>query len=166
VSLTLAAPASAEAVFEFWVPQSNGRADVAVIGTTMDGFEIKTERDSLRRLPRQADAYSRVFDHCHAVLAHRHVDRAQAHHIGYVDWRQHDTLCDSGSCNTSGNQVGVWQTILHDDHSITGKDKCATSGGVDGYFGSTIKTDTKAWQNWLGLSNDGIVGRQHVGQGA
>ncbi len=70
------APPSAEAVCEFWVPQSNGRADVAVIGTTMDGFEIKTERDSLRRLPRQADAYSRVFDHCHAVLAHRHVDRA------------------------------------------------------------------------------------------
>lgn len=67
------APPSTEAIFEFWVPQSNERADVAVIGTTMDGFEIKTERDSLKRLARQADAYTRVFDRCHAVLAHRHV---------------------------------------------------------------------------------------------
>jgi hypothetical protein len=70
------APPSSEAVFEFWVPQSNERADVAVIGATMEGFEIKTERDSLKRLPRQADAYKRVFDRCHAVLAHRHVDEA------------------------------------------------------------------------------------------
>lgn len=66
----------AEAVFEFWVPQSNERADVAIIGMTMDGFEIKTERDTLKRLPRQADAYARVFDRCHVVLARRHVDRA------------------------------------------------------------------------------------------
>ncbi len=70
------APPSAEVIFEFWVPQTNERADVAVVGATMDGFEIKTERDSLKRLPRQADAYTRLFDRCHAVLAHRHVDRA------------------------------------------------------------------------------------------
>jgi hypothetical protein len=65
-----------EAIFEFWVPQSNTRADVAVVGATMDGFEIKTERDSLKRLPRQADAYTRVFDFCHVVLAQRHVEGA------------------------------------------------------------------------------------------
>lgn len=70
------APPPTEAIFEFWVPQSNERADVAVIGTTIDGFEIKTDRDSLKRLPRQADAYTRVFDRCYAILAHRHVDRA------------------------------------------------------------------------------------------
>jgi hypothetical protein len=58
------------------MPKSNARADVALIGTTMDGFEIKTESDSLKRLPRQADAYTRVFDRCHVVLARRHVDRA------------------------------------------------------------------------------------------
>lgn len=70
------APSSTETVYEFWVPKSNERADVAVIGTAMEGFEIKTERDSLKRLPRQAEAYARVFDRCHVVLAHRHVDRA------------------------------------------------------------------------------------------
>jgi hypothetical protein len=76
VEVLAGAAPSAEAVFEFWVPLSNERADVAVIGTTMDGFEIKTERDTLKRLPRQASAYTRVFDRCHIVLAHRHVDGA------------------------------------------------------------------------------------------
>lgn len=70
------APPSAEAIYEFWIPQSNERADVAVVGTMLDGFEIKTDRDSLKRLPRQVDAYSRVFDRCHVVLAPRHIDRA------------------------------------------------------------------------------------------
>lgn len=76
LELLSSAPATAEAVYEFWVPQSNERADIAVIGIRLDGFEIKTEQDTLKRLPRQADAYSRVFDRCHAVLACRHVDRA------------------------------------------------------------------------------------------
>lgn len=70
------APPCAEAIFEFWLPRSNARADVAVVGATIDGFEIKTERDSLKRLPRQADAYARIFDRCHVVLAQRHVERA------------------------------------------------------------------------------------------
>jgi hypothetical protein len=70
------APSIAEVVYEFWVPRSHERADVAVISTTIEGFEIKTERDTLKRLPRQAEAYTRIFDRCHAVLAHRHVDKA------------------------------------------------------------------------------------------
>lgn len=63
-------------VDEFWVPRSNERADLAVIGTHIDGFEIKTERDTLRRLPRQAGAYARLFDRCTAVVAGRHLDAA------------------------------------------------------------------------------------------
>jgi hypothetical protein len=66
-----------EAVYEFWVPRSNERADVAIIGgCTFEGFEIKTDRDTLKRLPRQAQAYSRLFDRCSVVLAPRHVDAA------------------------------------------------------------------------------------------
>jgi hypothetical protein len=63
-------------VDEFWMPRSNERADLAVIGRWMDGFEIKTDRDSLQRLPRQAVAYGRVFDRCTAVVAEKHTDRA------------------------------------------------------------------------------------------
>jgi hypothetical protein len=59
-------------VDELWVPRSNERADIAVIGRWMDGFEIKTERDTLKRLPRQMIAYGRLFDRCTAVVAERH----------------------------------------------------------------------------------------------
>ena len=42
----------------------------------MSAFEIKTERDTLRRLPRQATAYARLFDQCTVVVAERHVAAA------------------------------------------------------------------------------------------
>lgn len=71
----LAAVAGArDTVDEFWVPRSNERADLAVIGRSMDGFEIKTERDTLRRLPRQVEAYGRLFDRCTVVIAEKHAD--------------------------------------------------------------------------------------------
>jgi hypothetical protein len=68
----------AEALYEFWVPRSNERADVAVVGTAMLGFEIKTDRDTLKRLPRQVEAYSRVFDRCTLVVAERHLSAGLA----------------------------------------------------------------------------------------
>ena len=60
-------------VEEFWVPATCERADLAVVGEQLWGFEIKSSRDSLRRLPRQVEAFSRLFDHCTAVLATRHL---------------------------------------------------------------------------------------------
>lgn len=65
-----------ETVDEFWVPRSHERADMAVIGRLLTGFEIKTERDTLRRLPRQAGAYGRVFDRCTVVVAAKHSNAA------------------------------------------------------------------------------------------
>lgn len=67
-----------DTVDEFWVPRSHERADLAVIGRSLDGFEIKTERDTLRRLPRQIDAYGRLFDRCSVVVAEKHCDEATA----------------------------------------------------------------------------------------
>jgi hypothetical protein len=66
----------AEAVYEFWVPCSSERADVAVIGEELCGYEIKTERDTLKRLPRQAAAYGRLFDQCTIVGGERHIGAA------------------------------------------------------------------------------------------
>lgn len=65
-----------DTVDELWVPRSNERADMAVIGRWLDGFEIKTERDTLKRLPRQIIAYGRLFDRCTAVVAERHEQSA------------------------------------------------------------------------------------------
>jgi hypothetical protein len=63
---------------EFWVPRSHERLDLAVVGARMHGFEIKTERDTLRRLPRQARAYGRVMDRCTVVLAEKHLEQARS----------------------------------------------------------------------------------------
>jgi hypothetical protein len=64
-----------DALEELWVPRSHERADLALIGHRMDGFEIKTERDTLRRLPRQVGAYGRLFDRCVVVVAEKHHEK-------------------------------------------------------------------------------------------
>lgn len=57
---------------EFWIPRSNERADLVAVREVLEAFEIKTAPDRLGRLPRQVTAFSRLFDHCTAVIAERH----------------------------------------------------------------------------------------------
>lgn len=53
------------------------RVDFAVINGSLTGFELKSERDTLLRLPKQAATYSRVFDYVHLVSAQNHIDHAR-----------------------------------------------------------------------------------------
>jgi hypothetical protein len=71
-------PGLSETIYEFWVPRTNERADIVAIAASLWGFEIKTDRDTLNRLPRQVEAYSRLFDRCMIVLAESHLDAALA----------------------------------------------------------------------------------------
>ena len=58
---------------ELTLGTSGTRADVAVLADAeLIGLEIKTERDSLRRLPSQLEAYARYFDHVVVVAAPCH----------------------------------------------------------------------------------------------
>lgn len=52
------------------------RVDVAVVNGFLSGFELKSELDTLRRLPAQAEAYSRVFDLMTLVVAEKHHEKA------------------------------------------------------------------------------------------
>jgi len=52
------------------------RVDVAVINGRFGGYEIKSDRDTLERLPTQAELYGRVFDTMSLVAGPRHIDRA------------------------------------------------------------------------------------------
>lgn len=45
------------------------RVDVAVLADEMIGYELKSARDTLKRLPKQVDWYSRVLDQAHVVEA-------------------------------------------------------------------------------------------------
>jgi hypothetical protein len=51
------------------------RADVAVIGEVLEGFEIKAGRDTLARLSRQVQAYDQVFERCWVVTVQAHQGR-------------------------------------------------------------------------------------------
>jgi hypothetical protein len=53
------------------------RVDFAVINGALTGFELKSERDTLARLPRQMATYSRVFDYVYLVAAESHINRAR-----------------------------------------------------------------------------------------
>lgn len=52
------------------------RVDLVVVNCALHGYEIKSARDRLDRLPRQVEIYSRVLDYCTLVIETRVVDRA------------------------------------------------------------------------------------------
>ncbi|BBB12513.1 sce7726 family protein [Sphingopyxis sp. FD7] len=74
---------------ELTLGTSGTRADVAVLSDEeLIGLEIKTERDSLRRLPSQIEAYARYFDHVVIVAAPCHfADLAEMDLHGASVWR-------------------------------------------------------------------------------
>jgi hypothetical protein len=47
------------------------RVDLAAVNGSLHGFEIKSDRDSLRRLARQVDLYSQVLDRATLVVGER-----------------------------------------------------------------------------------------------
>ena len=61
---------------ELGLCQGSARIDLAVVGDQLHGYEIKSERDSLRRLAAQATVYSKVFDSVTLVCGGQHVSRA------------------------------------------------------------------------------------------
>lgn len=52
----------------------DSRIDVAVINGALLGFEIKSERDNLRRLPSQVESYLRVLDFLTIITCKNHIN--------------------------------------------------------------------------------------------
>jgi hypothetical protein len=52
------------------------RVDIAVVNGILHGYEIKSDADTLERLPKQIDVYNRVLDKATLVVGRRHADRA------------------------------------------------------------------------------------------
>jgi hypothetical protein len=53
------------------------RIDIAVINGQIEGYELKSERDTLERLPAQRDIYNKVLDRISLVVAENHHDAAE-----------------------------------------------------------------------------------------
>ena len=64
-------------VDEMGVWSGTVRIDIAVINGEICGYELKSDRDTLTRLPLQADVYSRVFDKVTLVVGERHSRKAR-----------------------------------------------------------------------------------------
>ncbi len=60
-------------VRELSLRQGTVRADLAVISDRIHGYEIKSARDDMRRLPGQAELYGEVFDTVTVVTVPRHL---------------------------------------------------------------------------------------------
>ena len=58
---------------ELGICQGRARIDIAVVNTLLHGYEIKSDRDSLRRLPSQVKMYSKVVDKATIVVGYRHL---------------------------------------------------------------------------------------------
>ena len=58
---------------ELGVCRGRVRVDVAVVNGSLHGYEIKSDRDSLRRLNRQVAMYSHVLDQATLVVGDRHL---------------------------------------------------------------------------------------------
>ncbi|HTT82018.1 MAG TPA: sce7726 family protein [Rhizomicrobium sp.] len=63
-------------VEEMGVWSGSVRIDLAVINGELHGIELKSDRDTLERLPFQAQLYSRVFDRVELVVGAKHSEKA------------------------------------------------------------------------------------------
>ncbi|MCH7713599.1 MAG: cold-shock protein, partial [Chloroflexi bacterium] len=65
----------ADTVFieEFGICRGQGRVDLAVVNSVFHGYEIKSNRDSMRRLENQVTQYSKVLDRATIVVGDRHL---------------------------------------------------------------------------------------------
>lgn len=64
-------------VEELGLLQGAARVDLAVVNGSISAFEIKSERDTLRRLDGQAEAYGKVFDAVTLVASRTHLRNAR-----------------------------------------------------------------------------------------
>src|SRR6266849_4305930 len=64
-------------VEEMGVWSGSVRIDIAIINGALTGYELKSDSDTLERLPRQLALYGRVFDYLHLIVGKRHVEKAQ-----------------------------------------------------------------------------------------
>lgn len=61
---------------EMSILRGAARIDVAVVNGILHGYELKSDRDTLVRLPEQVESYCDVFDQLTLVVGERHVQHA------------------------------------------------------------------------------------------
>lgn len=65
-------------VEEMGIWSGSVRIDLAVINGKLTGIELKSDSDTLKRLPLQAEIYSKVFDNVIIVVGSKYAERAKS----------------------------------------------------------------------------------------
>lgn len=60
-------------ISEFTLSETGTRADIAVVNGSLHGFELKSDLDTLNRLPSQMQGYNAIFDKITIVVGKKHV---------------------------------------------------------------------------------------------
>ena len=84
-------------VIDEFVVGERGRIDIAVISDHLVGYELKSDLDTLNRLPRQMEVFGDVFHYCTLVVTSRHLPKARqvlrrGWGLAVVDRTDDDTL--------------------------------------------------------------------------
>ena len=75
-SYRLKSKCPADIIEELGVKNGAVRIDMAVVNGIMHGYEIKSDRDTLHRLPNQMNEYNKVFDKITLVVGISHLHEA------------------------------------------------------------------------------------------
>jgi|ERR1043166_4228902 hypothetical protein len=60
---------------ELGLCMGNARVDLAVVNGSLNGYEIKSERDTLQRLPHQVEIYGKALDYITIVASSLHLEK-------------------------------------------------------------------------------------------
>lgn len=148
----------AQIIEELGVQHGTARIDIAIVNGTIHGYEIKSDRDTLHRLPEQVEEFNAIFDKITLVVGKRHL--YQAMHI-IPDWwgvTMAKVDVDKGvffqtirETETNQNQKGIsiarllWRSealnILEEQNEATGV-RCKPRESVYEKLAGVLDTDT------------------------
>lgn len=141
---------------ELTLGTSGTRADVALLSDAeLIGLEIKTERDNLRRLPAQLEAYSQYFDHVVVVAAQCHFSELAGMDLyGASVWRSSRDGLDpviTGKVNSVSSQAYLDLMTRHEKKEVVAK----TAATVREYYFDTFtrrygQTSRTLWRSVAG----------------
>lgn len=60
---------------EFSSSYSSARIDISVLNGSLHGYEIKSERDTLERLPKQVEYYTKIFEYITVVTTEKYIKK-------------------------------------------------------------------------------------------
>jgi hypothetical protein len=75
ITKTFVSDPTTKIIHELDVCFGKSRVDLAVVNGKIHGYEIKSEQDTLERLPSQIDSYNKIFDTITIVTGENHISK-------------------------------------------------------------------------------------------